>query len=106
MQKREAFLGKKVDAELAKAKECSKKKDKRGALMALKRKKLFEKVRASFFLLFLGAFCHAGAHCPVPSPRLSSVLTPPGRVACLLVFTGDVAVAKHCLSAGAADDDA
>jgi len=43
MQKREAFLQKKVDAELTRAKECSKKKDKRGALMALKKKKLFEK---------------------------------------------------------------
>ena len=30
-----------MDAELAKAKECAKKKDKLGALMALKRKKLW-----------------------------------------------------------------
>jgi charged multivesicular body protein 4 len=47
MQKREAFLQKKIDAELAKAKDCSKRKDKRGALMALKKKKLYEKVRAT-----------------------------------------------------------
>ena len=47
MQKREAFLQKKIDGELARARECSKKKDKRGALMALKKKKLYEKVRVS-----------------------------------------------------------
>ena len=66
MQKREAFLGKKVDGELAKAKECSKKKDKRGALMALKRKKLYEKVR-----------CLAGQ----PLSRAASSLTPAWRLA-------------------------
>merc|ERR1719231_106490 len=43
MQKREQFLQKKIDAELARAKDCSKRKDKRGALMALKKKKLYEK---------------------------------------------------------------
>lgn len=43
MQKREAFLQKKIDGELVRARECSKKKDKRGALMALKKKKLYEK---------------------------------------------------------------
>lgn len=43
MTKREAFLQKKIDGELARARECSKKKDKRGALMALKKKKLYEK---------------------------------------------------------------
>lgn len=43
MQKREKFLDQKIAAELAKAKELSRKKDKRGAMMALKKKKLYEK---------------------------------------------------------------
>ena len=46
MQKREAFVQKQVGAELVRAKECSKKKDKRGALVALKKKKLYEQVCA------------------------------------------------------------
>jgi len=43
MEKRSAFLQKKIDAETANAKARLQKKDKRGAMMALKKKKLFEK---------------------------------------------------------------
>jgi hypothetical protein len=45
IQKREAFLQKKINAELARAQECSEKKDERGEMMALKTKELYEKVR-------------------------------------------------------------
>ena len=47
MEKRAEFLQKKIDKELQNAKDCSKRKDKRGALMALKRKNLYVKVRAA-----------------------------------------------------------
>ena len=47
MEKRAEFLQKKIDKELQTAKDCSKRKDKRGALMALKRKNLYVKVRAA-----------------------------------------------------------
>ena len=47
MDKRAEFLQKKIDKELQNAKDCSKRKDKRGALMALKRKNLYVKVRAA-----------------------------------------------------------
>ena len=45
IQKREAFLQEKINAELARAQECSEKKDERGEMMALKKKKLNEEVR-------------------------------------------------------------
>jgi len=45
MEKREEFISKKIDVELEKARMMSKKKDKRGALMALKKKKLYEQER-------------------------------------------------------------
>eukprot|EP01048_Picozoa_sp_COSAG05_P033028 COSAG05_NODE_13003_length_445_cov_0.890173_1_plen_60_part_10 len=47
MEKRSKFLDQKIAAELQKAKEESRKKNKRGAMMALKKKKLYEKVRLS-----------------------------------------------------------
>ena len=45
LRQREAFLQKKINAELARARECSEKKDERGEMMALKTKELYEKVR-------------------------------------------------------------
>jgi hypothetical protein len=46
MEKREKFIEQKIAKEVANAKERSRAKDKRGALMALKRKKMHEGVRA------------------------------------------------------------
>ena len=46
MEKRAEFLQKKIDKEIQNARDCSKRKDKRAALMALKRKNLYVKVRA------------------------------------------------------------
>lgn len=43
IEKREGFVQKKIDAQMAEARARSKRKDKKGALMCLKRKKLYEK---------------------------------------------------------------
>lgn len=43
IEKREEFVQKKIDAQMAEARARSKRKDKKGALMCLKRKKLYEK---------------------------------------------------------------
>lgn len=48
IEKREEFVQKKIDAQLAEARARTKKKDKRGALMCLKRKKLYEKEIAKY----------------------------------------------------------
>ena len=77
MQKRTALLGQKVDAEVAKAKECAKKKDKRGALMALKRKKLLEAVRASVLPFLPCLLSRRRSLCAHAFPCLSSSLTHP-----------------------------
>lgn len=48
IEKREEFVQKKIDAQMAEARQRSKRKDKRGALMCLKRKKLYEKEIAKY----------------------------------------------------------
>ena len=98
MEKRGEFLEKKIQAELAKAKDCSKRKDKRGALMALKTKKLYEKVRARPWL-------HAGAACPLRcyAPGRANA---DERVTLALHRAGASAALQYGLSDGATDVDA
>ena len=45
LQKRKAFTQQKINNEIKTAKELSRQKNKRGAMMALKKKKLYEKAR-------------------------------------------------------------